>query len=128
VISCEIVQWPIVRMHFGNYPTYDDVTAWLKQCDTILDKKQRFIVISTFDDNYQFEHEARIHQAKWFKSVKPELKRWCLSMLRVTQDPVMVKKINRPAMNKSMPFSCIAVKDIHLAWEKANDMLVKENL
>ncbi|QLE78443.1 hypothetical protein FLM55_01275 [Francisella sp. Scap27] len=125
MIDCNIVEWPIVKMHFGSHSSYEDVIAWLKQCDKILEKKQKFIIISTFDDNYQFGHEARIQQAKWFKSVKPELKKWCLSMLRVTQDPIIIKKIRAPAMDKGMPFKCIAVDNISLAWEKASQILLK---
>ncbi len=128
MISCSMNQWPIVRMHFGSHPTYDDVKDWLKQCDSILERKQKFIVIVTFEDNYQFQHESRILQAKWFKSVKSELKKSCLGMLRVTQDQVMIKKINTPAMNKGMPFRCIAVDNADFADMKALDILSKEGL
>jgi hypothetical protein len=123
MINCDFTTWPIIRMHFGSNPTYTDAITWLKHCDEILEKKQEFLIISTFEENYQFEHKARIKQAKWFKSVKPELKKWCIGMLRVTNDPIMVDKINSSAMKKGMPFKCTAMINLESAWTQANKIL-----
>lgn len=128
MIKCDISKWPIVKMHFGSSPTYKDAINWLKTCNEILRKKQKFLVISSFSENYQFEHKARIKQAKWFKESKPELAKWCLGMIRITQDPVMIKKINSPAMTKGMPFRCIVTSNSSAAWEKARQILMQDNL
>ncbi|QIV93940.1 hypothetical protein [Allofrancisella frigidaquae] len=128
MIECDTTKWPIVNMHFGSYPTYKDALDWLDNCSEILRRQQKFLIISTFSENYQFEHKARIKQAKWFKQAKSELAKWCLGMIRVTQDPIMIKKINTPAMHKGMPLNCIAVKDISSAKEKAYQILIEGNL
>ncbi|WP_150464201.1 hypothetical protein [Francisella sp. XLW-1] len=128
MIDCDISKWPIVKMHFGSSPSYKDVLSWLDKCSQILKKQQKFLVISTFSEQYQFEHKARLKQAKWFKESKPELAKWCLGMIRVTNDPIMIKKINAPAMAKGMPFSCIAVDNTCSAWEKAQQILIEDNL
>jgi hypothetical protein len=128
MIKCDIQKWPIVNMHFGSLPSYEDAINWLETCDEILKKKQKFLIISSFSENYQFEHNARIKQAKWFKKSKPELAKWCLGMIRITQDPIMIEKINAPAMAKGMPFKCIAVDNFNIALEKALQILTQENL
>ncbi|MBK2124693.1 hypothetical protein [Fangia hongkongensis] len=128
MIRCNINDWPVVRMHFHSYPSYEEVINWLSDCDRILKEKREFVLISTFDEHYQFEHRARKKQAIWFKSVKNELSKWCLGMFRVTQDPVIIKKINAPAMSKGMPFQCIVVEDVKKAELQAHELLTKCNL
>ncbi|WP_150467557.1 hypothetical protein [Francisella sp. SYW-9] len=128
MIECNMSKWPIVNMHFGSYSNYDDVLNWLNFCDEILEKQQKFLIISSFSEKYQFEHNARVKQAKWFKKSKPKLSKWCLGMIRITQDPIMIEKINNPAMHKGMPFRCIVADNFNDASKQAQQILMKNNL
>lgn len=105
-ISCKIQDWPIVRMHFPNNPTDVAVESWLNEIDIILERKNPCVVISTFDEHYQFSPEARKKQALWFKRAKAKLNQFCLGMVRVTHDEEMIKKITSNAMRQGMPFIC----------------------
>ncbi|MDA0910016.1 MAG: hypothetical protein O2809_00470 [Proteobacteria bacterium] len=128
MIQCDIQDWPIVRMHFHNYPHYDEVIHWLNDCDSLLKRKIPFLLISTFEAHYQFTHDARKKQAVWFKTVKNDLAKYCLGMFRVTEDPTMIAKLQSPAMRKGMPFQCIAVRDVVTAYQQAHKLLQQHGL
>lgn len=128
IIQCEIGKWPIVRLHFPSYPTDQAVSKWLNQLDLFLSIKEPYIVISSFDQNYQFSQQARKEQVKWFKSNKEMLKKYCLAFLRVTTDQEMIAKLKLPAMGRGMPFQCIACSSIDEAMTKAQKMLDKNNI
>jgi RimJ/RimL family protein N-acetyltransferase len=119
-IGCDISNWPIVRLHFPSYPVDNAVVQWLHKLDTIITIGAPFVVISTFDTDYQFSQASRKEQVFWFKRNKSLLEKYCLGMLRVTTDPVMREKLNNPAMHRNMPFRCIPCTSLEHAEQMAS--------
>lgn len=127
-ITCDLDHWPIVNLHFPSYPTDDAVKNWIQKIDKVIDKKDPYIVISTFEENYQFSQNARKEEIFWFKRNKPILQKYCLGMLRVTTDTEMIRKLNNPALNKGMPFPCIACNTWNIAYDMALKILKNHNI
>lgn len=124
-IGCNITSWPIVRLHFPSYPSDASVQQWLSKLDSIIERGSRCVAISTFDANYQFSQNARKLEMQWFKANKTKLGQLCLGMIRVTTDPVMIKKLQNPTMEKGMPFRCIASPSIDDATHIAHNIILK---
>lgn len=124
-LSCDVTRWPIIRMHFPRSPTDKMVEMWLNELDLLLKRIEHCVVISTFDSDYQFSVEARRKQALWFKRNKTWLHLYCIGMVRVTNDPEIIRKIKAPAMRKGMPFVCIPARSLHEAEHVANQLLLE---
>lgn len=126
-ISCEVSSWPIVYLRFPSYPTDKAVTHWISQLNSLIASLDPYIVISSFDLNYQFSQNARKEEMAWFKNNKKHLEKFCLGMLRVTTDLDMITKLNSPAMKKGMPFKCIPCPSLEVAQQMA-DIILRENI
>lgn len=122
-INCTTNNWPIIHIHFPSFPTDETVSIWIKQLDSLVTTSESYVVITTFDRNYQFSQSARKEQMAWFKRNKVSLSQNCLAMLRVTNDPDMIDKLSKPAMKKGMPFRCIACPSFSAAAQMARDLL-----
>jgi RimJ/RimL family protein N-acetyltransferase len=110
-IHCDAAEWPLLRLHFNDHPRDDDVKSWLANVDILLARRERFVVISTFGEHYQYSPAARRYQALWFKQNTDALAS-CIAMVRVTRDAEMRAKITSNAMRKGMPFVCIPAHSI----------------
>ena len=118
-IACDLSNWPIIKLHFPSFPSDEAVDCWIRQLDEILLRQESYVVISTFDREYQFSQQARKVEMAWFKRNKPLLAKYCCAMLRVTNDTEMIAKLSSPAMEKGMPFRCIPVQTLELAVQQA---------
>lgn len=126
-IICDINSFPILRLHFPSFPSDDAVNCWIRELDKVLLHHESYVVISTFDREYQFSQTARKVEMAWFKQHKPLLAKYCRAMLRVTTDTEMIAKLNSSAMKKGMPFRCIPVSSQELAMRQAELILNREN-
>lgn len=122
-ITCNTHNWPIIHLHFPSFPQDEMVSRWISELDNIINRHEPYIVISTFDNNYQFSQNARKEEMYWFKRNKPLLNEYCLGMLRITRDEEMLAKLNSPAMKKGMPFRCIPCASLEEANLIALDMI-----
>lgn len=125
-ITCDLSNWPIVRLHFPSFPSDEAVDCWIRELDEVLLRQEPYVVISTFDREYQFSQQARKVEMAWFKRHKSLLAKYCRGMLRVTNDAEMIAKLNSPAMAKGMPFRCIPVQTLELALQQAKLILNRE--
>ena len=101
MITVNLNKMPIVEMHFGNKPNDKDVKIWLNKCQSIINQELKFVVVSTFDESYQFSQKGRKLQNEFYKSVFNDLKKYCLAMLRVTEAPKIIKKVEAPSLKKN---------------------------
>ncbi len=122
-IDCIIHNWPIIHINFPSFPTDYAVSNWIKQLELLVTIPEPYVVITTFDHNYQFSQSARKEQMGWFKRNKKLLAQYCRGMLRVTNDADMISKLNKPAMKKNMPFQCIACQSVTVATQMAHELL-----
>jgi hypothetical protein len=126
VITYDDSRLPLLFLHFPSYPNDLQVAKWLTKLNQITKTKMPYVVISTFDDCYQFSQEARKLQMRWFKQNKIILAEYCLAMLRVTTDTEMIQKLNSSAMINGMPFRCIPVASKEEALKQAQ-MILADN-
>lgn len=122
-IHCDTSDWPLVRIHFPDHPQEEDVKQWLHECEMILARDERCVVLATFAEHYQFSASARRYQALWFKRNVARLAASCIAMLRVTRDLQMIGKITTNAMRKGMPFICIPASSVNSAEDIARRLL-----
>lgn len=127
IIGYDDSKLPLLFLHFPSYPDDLQVEKWLERLNQITRTKTPYVVISTFDDNYQFSQEARKLEMRWFKQNKPVLAEYCLAMLRVTTDVDMIEKLNSPAMANGMPFRCIPIASKEEAIKQAEVILLENH-
>jgi hypothetical protein len=85
-------------------------------------------VISTFAEHYHFSQAGRRQQAIWYKKIKERLARYCLGMIRVTRDELIIQRLRNPAIAKGIPFPCIVVDDLSQANQRARQLLQQAGL
>lgn len=85
----DISTWPVVHARFPELEEHDRVDRVLGGLQTVLDQKQRFVIIWGMPrhDHDDEPHEDEKRSMVWLKRNKNALHEWCAGYVYVTQDP-----------------------------------------
>jgi hypothetical protein len=123
----DISEWPIVYGRFPELAEPDRVNRVLNSLQSIVDQKQRFVIVWTPPDHDHDDepHEDEKHSMIWLKKHKVELRTWCAGYVYVTRDPELRALLlgRFPVVEKFLSFPKQVANDRDQARDIAGSML-----
>lgn len=112
--------WPIVETRFYHAAKDDEVTHWLCDLTSLLNKFSPFVMVIITPKNAAFSMEGQKAQAKWFKQHKLLIEQYCQGLARVVESAKQADQLDTQALQNAMPMPFLVTTEIDQArcWAK----------